>query len=163
MYYKDEIYDELYLVNKRLAKEGLLLNLKIVGGAALIFNGISSIETNDIDTIHKIEPYIKDILEECSIDINDDAIEYIQNYEGLEFIRDTCRTFSNINIEYLDLAGVIKTKMLDTNTDKLQSLYYLLEEELEVEMTVEGICEYLKELGEDIDPTDVENFLNEFE
>ena len=163
MYYKDEIYDELYLVNKRLAKEGLLLNLKIVGGAALIFNGISSIETNDIDTIHKIEPYIKDILEECSIDINDDAIEYIQNYEGLEFIRDTCRTFSNINIEYLDLAGVIKTKMLDTNTDKLQSLYYLLEEELEVEMTVAGICEYLKELGEDIDPTDVENFLNEFE
>lgn len=163
MYNKEELYNELFFLNKNLYQKGLTLNLKIVGGAALIFNNVSSIETQDIDTITKIEQEVCDIIESTSLDINNDALDYIQNFDGLEFIQDNGRIFSNINIKYLSLGGVIKTKMLDTNPEKLENLRYLLEDELEVEMTINGIKEYIKDLGETISEEDIENFLNEIE
>lgn len=163
MYNKEELYNELFFLNKNLYQKGLTLNLKIVGGAALIFNNVSSIETQDIDTITKIEQEVYDIIESTSLDINNDALDYIQNFDGLEFIQDNGRIFSNINIKYLSLGGVIKTKMLDTNPEKLENLRYLLEDELEVEMTINGIKEYIKDLGETISEEDIENFLNEIE
>ena len=56
MYYKDEIYDELSRINKKLVNNNLFLDLKIVGGAALIFNGINCIETSELNDQLKM-PY----------------------------------------------------------------------------------------------------------
>lgn len=162
MYYKDEIYYELGRVDKILKKNGLYLNLKIVGGAALIFNGINCIETHDIDTIERIEYEVKEILADCSIDINDDVLDYIENFNDSSFIYDEENNFENITIYYLDLYDVIKTKMKDTNPDKLESLYYLLLDEFEVEMSVEGIYDWFEENGIRIDKEDIENFLDNF-
>lgn len=164
MYYKDEIYDELSRLNRRLQSADLYLNLQIVGGAALIFNGINSIETGDIDTITRLEYEIREICDECSLDINDEAIDYIKNYENCEFIHDEGHSFSNINIDYLNLGGVIKTKLKNCqDEDKIEKLRYLLEDEFEIEMSVEGISSYLKELGEIPDEHDIKEFLNSLE
>lgn len=161
MYYKEEIYDELYRVNKKLKDNNLNLNLKIVGGSALIFNGIYSIETNDIDTISRLEDEVREICEDCSIDINDDALDYIQNYEGCEFIRDEGHPFSNITISYLTIGSTIKTKLKNCqDEDKAEKLVYLLEEEFEVDMSLEGISKFLKDFGETPDEFDIQEFLN---
>lgn len=161
MYYKEEIYNELFMLNRRLEQRHLFLNLTIVGGAALIFNDIETIETTDIDTITRLEDEVREICESCSIDINDDALDYIKNYEDCEFINDTGRSFSNINIQYLTLGDTIKTKIMNyQDEDKAEKLRYLLEDELEVEMTVDGITEYLDNLGTYIDSSDIENFLD---
>lgn len=160
MYFKEDIYGELSRLNRKLVKEGFTLDLKIVGGAALIFNNISSIQTQDLDTINSLRGEIREICEEASIDINDDALDYIQNYEDCEFIRDEDHNFSNINIEYLSLGGVIKTKLKNCqDEDKMEKLRYLLEDEFEIEMTIDGIANYLKELGETPNIYDIEEFL----
>ena len=160
MYYKEDIYDSLTRINKRLAKNNLYLNLKIVGGAALIFNGINTIETNDIDTINRIEEEIKEICADCSLDINDDALDYIGNYNDCEFIYDNEKSFSNITIEYLSLGSCIKTKLKNCqDEDKMEKLIFLLEDTLRVDMTIEGISEYLSSLGEIPNEYDIEEFL----
>lgn len=151
LYYRDNIYHKLNIVNKRFSKEGLYLDLKIVGGSALIFNDISSVETEDIDTINCIPYEVREILDECSLDINDDAMDYIHDYDHLEFIKDDKRTFSNITIEYLSIGGVIKTKLGAYQDDKAEKLRYLLEDVLNVPLTKDGIILYLKEQDETID------------
>jgi hypothetical protein len=163
MKHMEEIYEGLHGLDRMLQRRGITLYLKVVGGAALIFNGIDAIATQDIDTITRLEGEIKEICMECSLDINDDALDYISNYEGLEFIHDGSNRFSNISISYLSLGGCIRTKMLDTNPEKLENLRFLLEEILHVEMTVDGIVGYMEELGESIAVQDVEIFLAETE
>ena len=160
MWYKEDIYSELERVDDRLKKYGLYLNLKIVGGSALILNDIHSIETNDIDTIVRIETEIKEILDDCSADINDDALDYINNYDNLTFIEDE-HTFSNIHIEYLSIVGVIKTKMKDTNPSKLENLYYIMESDLGIDMSLDGICNWFSENSEEPDLDDIRVFLEE--
>lgn len=160
MLYKEEIYDSLQLINRKLSENGLYLHLKIVGGAALIFNEIYSIETNDVDTITRLEDEVRIICEESSLDINDDALDYIQNYEGCEFIHDEGRSFSNITIDYLTVGSTVKTKLKNCqDDDKAEKLLYFLEDILEIECTVEGISEYLKSEGETPDEHDIEEFL----
>jgi len=161
LYYKDQIYDELSRLNKKLSERNLFLNLSVVGGAALILNGIESISTVDIDTISSIEDEVYEVIKECSLDINNEALDYIYQYEDLEFIKDT-RSFSNIEIEYLCLGGVIATKIKHLDPFKLQGLRVLLEDELEIEMSVETIYKYVwNEFGICLDIDDIENFLNE--
>lgn len=164
MYYKEEIYDELSRLNRKLKERNIFLTLEIVGGAALIFNNIESIETSDIDTIVRLENEVREICEDLSIDINDEALDYIKNYEDCEFIQDTGRTFSNINISYLCLGDIIKTKIKNCqDEDKMEKLRYLLEEELEIDMTVDGIAKYLNDFGVTPDYDDIYNFLEGIE
>lgn len=159
--FKDDVYDALSRINRMLENAGLILHLQIVGGAALIFNDITSISTNDIDTIVRIEDQIKEIIEDCSVDINDDAIDFIKDYDDLEFIRDNNIMFSNIIIDYLALGGVLITKMKHEDPEKIVALYYLLEEELKVKMNIDSIVRYIDNLGEIADPDDVRSFLEE--
>ena len=161
MFYKDEIYENLFNLNTKLSEVNIMLYLKVVGGAALIFNNIEAISTEDIDTIIRLENEVKEVIEECGIDINDDALDYIQNYDGLEFIHDSDHEFSNIDIQYLSLGGVVKTKMISTDTDKLEDLRYLLEEVLEISMDIESIIEYIRNLGVVLDKELVQRFLEE--
>lgn len=161
LYYKDQIYSELARLNKKLLQRGLYLRLSVVGGAALIFNGIELISTSDIDTITTIEDEVMEVIEQCSLDINNEALDFISNYEDLEFIQDT-RSFSNIDIQYLCLGGVIASKMKHTDPYKLQGLRVLLEDELDVEMEAESIKMYMKnEFGIFLEDEDIETFLEE--
>lgn len=160
LFYKEAIYTELENINKILAKRNLYLSLKIVGGAALIFNGITSIETNDIDTIRQISADVQEICDESSLDINTDAIDYIENYIGSEFITDDYKTFSNIHIEYLSLIDTIRTKLKNCqDEDKAEKLRYLLEDEYEIEMTVDGISDFIEEHEGEPDLHDIKEFL----
>ena len=164
LFYKEDIYSELEKINRVLAYRNLFLDLKIVGGAALIFNGISSVETQDIDTIERISSEIKEICDESSLDINTDAIDYIENYANCEFIEDSYKTFSNIFITYLSLVDTIRTKLKNyQDEDKAEKLRYLLEDEFNVEMTIEGISEFIKEYGGAPDKHDIEEFLRYIE
>lgn len=158
---KERIYYELTQINNILKAKQFYLDLKIVGGAALLFNGITAIETVDVDVINQISEEIKEICFDFSLDINDDALDYIHNFDNCEFIEDN-HLFSNITISYLTLGSTIKTKLKSCGEeDKLEKLAYLLEDILEVDMTVEGISSYLEELGETPDLFDIENFLME--
>ena len=164
LFYKEDIYSELEKINRVLAYRNLFLDLKIVGGAALIFNGISSVETQDIDTIERISSEIKEICDEFSLDINTDAMDYIENYADCEFIEDEYKTFSNIYITYLSLVDTIRTKLKNyQDEDKAEKLRYLLEDEFNVEMTVNGISEFIKEYGGEPDKHDIEEFLRYIE
>lgn len=164
LFYKEDIYSELEKINRVLAYRNLFLNLKIVGGAALIFNGITSVETQDIDTIERISSEIKEICDESSLDINTDAMDYIENYVDCEFIEDSCKTFSNIFITYLSLVDTIRTKLKNyQDEDKAEKLRYLLEDEFNVEMTIEGISEFIKEYGGEPNKYDIEEFLRYIE
>lgn len=108
--------------------------------AVLIFNGIPCVEATDIDAITIIEDKISEICNNPSININDEALVLYKNYEDYEFIQDNERQFSNINIEYLCLGDTIKTKLKNCqDEDKMEKLRVLLEDELEIEMTEEGI------------------------
>ena len=51
--------------------------------------------------------------------------------------------------------------MKDTNPDKLQNLYYVLEEDLNVDMSVNGIADWFRENGEEPDMQDIETFIEE--
>lgn len=163
MTYKSEIVMALSRVNEMLKNKGLTANLTIVGGAALILNGIEAIETMYIDTCITLQNDVKDIFNDCSIDINDDAREYIENYRNLEFIDDEYTQFSNIAVQYLAIGGVIATKMKDTNPDKLNNLAYVLNEELNVPLTIEGISNWFDENDTPYDINDIENFLQEID
>ena len=66
-------------------------------GSAFILNDLQSIETTDIATAIRIETEIRKIIDDCGVDINDDASEY--DFDDLEFIFDN-ETFSNI-IQYI--------------------------------------------------------------
>lgn len=162
MYYKDEIYYELGRLNRELVNKHLYLNLTVVGGAALIFNNIDTIETSDIDTITRLEDEIKEICEDLSIDINDEAIDYIKNYDDCEFIHDECRTFSNIDINYLCLGDVIKTKLKNCqDMDKMHKLGELFDY-LGVDLTVDDISKYLLTLDTQPDYQDIQFYLDEY-
>lgn len=164
LFYKEDIYSELEKINRVLAYRNLFLDLKIVGGAALIFNGITSVETQDIDTIERISYEIKEICDESSLDINTDAMDYIENYADCEFIEDSYKTFSNIFITYLSLVDTIRTKLKNyQDEDKAEKLRYLLEDEFNVEMTIEGISGFIKEYGGKPDKHDIEEFLRYIE
>ena len=163
MYYKEEILEELSRINKMLKEYNYNLDLKIVCGAALLFNGIRSIETTDVDTINKVSQQIKEILNDYSLDINDDALDYIENYQDCNFIYND-KQFSNISIEYLLIGGVIKTKLKNCQDDyKMEKLAYLLEEELGVELTLDGISTYLKSIDVEPNEYDITEFLKAFE
>lgn len=158
---KENIYDSLAQINKVLSKKHLFIDLKIVGGAALIFNGIKSIDTQDIDTITKLSQEIKDICSESSLDINDDVLDYINDFEDAEFIEDCDVNFSNISISYLDLPYVIKTKLKNyQDEDKVLKLAFLLEDELDVNLNVSDISNFLLDYGVEPDIHDIEEFLN---
>ncbi len=157
---KEHIYYELNKINSVLQNRNLYLNLRIVGGAALLFNGISAVETVDIDVINYISDELKDICYDFSLDINDDALDYIDDFKDCEFIYDDRKQFSNITISYLPVGSVIKTKLKNYQDEyKAEKLLYLLEDVLDVEMTVEGIANYLEEQDEIPDLYDIEQFL----
>lgn len=161
---KEFIYDSLKRINRVLASRNLYMNLKVVGGAALIFNGIKSVDTRDVDTLIKLSQEIKDICSESSLDINDDVLDYIDNFENADFIEDTNKSFSNISILYLDLPYVVKTKLKNCQEeDKILKLAFLLRDELDVELTVDGISEFLIEYGVEPDIYDIEEYLNALE
>ena len=160
LYRKEDIYYALEMINRRLASRNLYLSLKIVGGDALIFNGIRSVETEDIDTINRLTEEIKEICLDCSLDINDDAIQYLNDYIDCEFIEDKEHTFSNIEISYLDLGGVIKTKVKNCqDEDKMYKLAFLIEKELKTNLTVDDISNLIIELGETPNTHDIQEFL----
>jgi len=163
MTYRGEIVGALNRVNNLLKGHNLYADLTIVGGSALILNGINSIETIDIDTCNTLSREVKEIFEDCSVDINDDAREYESNYEGLDFIEPDWLQFSNITTRYLDIGGVVVTKMKDTNPDKLNNLAYVLNEELGVDLTVDSISKWFEDQNVDYDTTDIENFLTEID
>jgi len=159
MYYlKEDIYRDLKYLNRKLAEEHYFLNLKVVGGSAFILNDLQSIETTDIDTAIRIETEIREIIDDCGVDINDDASEY--DFDDLEFIFDN-ETFSNISIQYLTVGGVIKAKLMYEDEDKADALRYTMEDELGIDMTVEGISQYLEdECDIFASPDEIEYFLS---
>ena len=87
----------------------LNLHLEIVGGAALLFNGITGYETADIDTIIRISDAVQEIIDDYCIDINNDACDYIDDYDDCYWLEET--SYSNISISYLSLGSAIKTKI----------------------------------------------------
>ena len=160
LFYKEAIYTELENINKILAKRNLYLNLKILGGAALIFNGITTVATDDIDTIRQISADVQEICDESSLDINTDAMDYIEDFVDSEFVIDDYETFSNIYIEYLSLIDTIRTKLKNCqDEDKAEKLRYLLEDEYEIEMTIDGISDFIKDYGGKPDLHDIKEFL----
>lgn len=145
---RDDIQYELQRLNDRLKAKGLFLTLQLVGGSALIMNGLTSYETEDMDTSIRIEAEIKEILDDLSIDINDDATDYADNYYDRNFLYEQDMHFSNIEIEYLDLPDTLLTKMqyID-DEEKMVSLGTLFEDELDSELDEDSIIQCLDEYG----------------
>lgn len=159
---KEFIYSNLHKIDAVLRRKNLYLNLRIVGGAGLIFNGITSIDTSDIDTLDKLTQEIKDICSDSSLDINDDVLDYLDNFNSLdsEFLEDNEESFSNITISYLNTAGIVFTKLKNCqDEDKMENLRFLLEDELDIEMTVKGISEYLEDYSIVPNTEDIVEFL----
>lgn len=144
---RDDIEYQLTKLNDKLTYYGLHLDLTIVGGSALILNGINAIETEDIDTITRMTEEVKDIIDDLSLDINNDALDYIHNYMNKEFI-DSDLSMSNISVSYLNLPGVLITKMdYVDDPDKTLNLYYLFKQTFGIEMSIRGIEDFLDGYG----------------
>lgn len=163
--YKSDVLAQLEELNQRLAKDNLVLDLQVVGGAALLFNGLTFIESDDIDSMLPISGEVRRQVDAVGIDINDDANDYLDDYKDYSFLEFEERYFSNIHITYLELAGVLATKMqyLDID-DKVIALYDMMSEDFGIEMTVNGICSYMEdELGLTISAEIVQNFLDAYD
>ena len=74
----------------------------IIGSMGDFFEAISN--NNPFSAAASVASAGKDIFDGI-VDINDDALDYIKNYEDCEFIQDEGKTFSNINIRYLSLGS----------------------------------------------------------
>ena len=159
-YYRlEDIHEDLEYVNRILKRNNLFLNLRVVGGAALLFNGIHSYETEDIDTLSSIEEQVKEVLDDCSIDVNNDVLDYLEEFDDLDFVKDDYE-FYNISIEYLDLGGVIKTKMRHSDQDKLEAVAYVLEEELKIDMSPDSLFKWFRDTQDvHVSYEEIEDFL----
>ena len=80
-YSKTDIYNDLHRLDDRLRAAGQTLYLEIVGGGALILNDLHFAETEDLDTLVAITQEVKNIIDSCGVDINDDAREVKAGYE----------------------------------------------------------------------------------
>ena len=158
-YSKTDIYNDLHRLDDRLRAAGQTLYLEIVGGGALILNDLHFAETEDLDTLVAITQEVKNIIDSCGVDINDDAREYCYSFDDGELIQDD-ELFTNITLTYYDLGTIIKSKLNYDDQYKAEKLYYVLEEELGVEMTVDGIVSYLDTLDTTVDEELVEEFLS---
>lgn len=159
---KQDIYSALAPLHKMLKEHNCTINLLIVGGAALSFNGIESIGTCDIDTLTEISQEVKDYVDDLGIDLNNDVWTYRHYFDDVDFIYDDENPLSsNINISYLSLSGVILTKMGHSDPDKLAAVAWILKEELGVNLDEESICDWLSSNGVDVDG-DVEESVSSF-
>lgn len=144
-------------IDKELREQGEYLHLEIVGGASLLFNGIPE-ATIDIDTITPIKGNVREIIYNSDLDINDDAIDYIDNYDGLEFIEFDEEQYSNIVITYLSTHGALYAKLKHVDPDKLDALAESFER-IGVKITRNSIKQYFEDYGLEVDERDIDRFL----
>lgn len=127
-------------------------------------NGLMSYETDDISNSDAIQSEIKELLDDLSIDINDDfERDYRNNYDGREFLVENDMMFSNIAIEYLSIHDAILTKMQNIDDDdKMRSLVIALEQDYKIkELSLEQITNLLDEFGYEPSDEDIE-IINDF-
>lgn len=161
---REELIDVLNEIDAELASNNKSALLRIVGGSAAILNGIEEVATDDIDTCVKLSEDVKMSIAWSGVDLNDESGQYIDEYMKYEFEM-LDENFSNIQVLYLTLPGVVATKMQNENEDKLLDLAEIIKKIDGVELTKESIVNYLEENDAMIDMYFINNFLevyNEF-
>ena len=112
--------DALRSLNEKLAAEKLIIEIRAVGGYALLFNKLRNDGyTVDVDTLTADYPVrVKELIREVAVEkgleedwINNDAYslhETMGIYNEIEWLED--RSFSNIKLYVADLNSLLKLK-----------------------------------------------------
>lgn len=160
---KKELIESLKKIDKELSSTNTRVLLRIVGGAAAILNGVEGVSTDDIDTCVKLSDDVEMAIMWAGVDLNDESAQYFDEYVKYEFeLLD--KNFSNMQVLYLSMPGVIATKMQNENDDKLLDLAEIMKK-VGIELTKESIVNYLEENDSMINEYFIDNFLeiyNEF-
>ena len=156
---KEDLIYSLQCFNNALKNHNLFFHLRLVGGASLIMHDINY-STEDADHLGFIDPEIQKFINNQGIDINNDCIEYLDNFDDAEWEMSEVQ-FSNLSIEQLTFGSSIYMKMTNSDdTKKAVKFFDILSDEYDIELTVESIIDFLKQHDTQPDRTVIENFVD---
>lgn len=107
-----EQYNTLLLLDETISKKNLniVVTFHILGGTALLFHGMSSVSTIDIDVANSLSSTVKDIVEPFVSDNASEVATLAKNYKE-RLIPYKENEFKNLKVYLLSLEDLVITKL----------------------------------------------------
>jgi hypothetical protein len=146
---KESIYYKLKDLNERIREKspGARLELVVVGGSALLMQGIKSAATENFDIIARISRDTQELIGDSGLDINSDFMDFANDFEEAEMFLLDEYSFSNIDVFTFDVPLLLKSKLHHSNPEKLLMLKIIFEEVLGEKYKIDDVKKYFEDHG----------------
>ncbi|MDR2369322.1 MAG: hypothetical protein LBD63_01715 [Mycoplasmataceae bacterium] len=143
------IYYKLKDLNERIREESpsTRLELIVVGGSALLMQGIKSAATEGFDIITRISREIQELIGDSGLDVNSDSMDFANDFEEAEMFPLDEYSFSNIDVFTFDVPLLLKSKLHHSNSEKLLMLKIIFEEVLGEKYKIDDVKKYFEDHG----------------